>query len=126
MKYLCIVHLYEFLNHIHIADEFVYKLFQILTSFIRRVAIGAAQRIIHKIGIKATAGSRLYGVIVSIRFHVHISFLFDDTKMSESCFRCMWGRLQFYLTRIKSYPGEKESYLTTYIYFPHGIKKIIT
>ena len=47
---------------------------------------------------KSHAGSRLYGVIVSIRFHVHISFLFDDTKMSESCFRCMWERLQFYLT----------------------------
>lgn len=45
-----------------------------------RFTVGAAQHIIHKISVKTTAGCRLYGIVISVQFHIRASFLFLRCK----------------------------------------------
>lgn len=54
-----------------------------------RFTVGAAQHIIHKISVKTTAGCRLYGIVISVQFHIRASFLFYAAKMRESCYEEM-------------------------------------
>ena len=42
--------------------------------------VGAAQPFIHKISVKPTAGCRLYGIVISVQFHIRASFLFLRCK----------------------------------------------
>ena len=85
MKYLRIgMYSYEFLDHIHVADEIVYNPFQVFAGLVRRIAVSAAQEVIHKISVKDTAGCRLYGIIVSVQFHIRISFLLTTQKCPET------------------------------------------
>ena len=53
-----------------------------------------AQHIIHKISVKATAGCLLYGIVISVQFHIQVSFLLYTAKIKESYYGRMWRRLQ--------------------------------
>ena len=70
----------KFLDHIHITDKIVNNLFQVFAGFVGRFTVGAAQHIIHKISVKTTAGCRLYGIVISVQFHIRASFLFLRCK----------------------------------------------
>ena len=76
----------NYLDHIHITDKIVNNLFQVFAGFVRRFTVGAAQHIIHKISVKTTAGCRLYGIVISVQFHIRASFFFYAAKMRESCY----------------------------------------
>ena len=51
-----------------------------ICSRFSRFTVGAAQHIIHKISVKTTAGCRLYGIVISVQFHIRASFLFLRCK----------------------------------------------